>query len=39
MQVFPDGIFQKFEAQFCVRGDIQKILSDVPMVTYATVVQ
>ena len=28
---FPDGSFQKFKARFCVREDIQKRLSNVPM--------
>ena len=36
---FPDGSFQQFKAWFCVRWDIQKRLNDVPMNTYAPVVQ
>ena len=36
---FHDGSFIKFKAQFCVRGDIHKMLSDVPMNTYDTVVR
>ena len=35
----PDGTFRKFKARFCVRGDIQKRVSDEPMNTYAPVVQ
>ena len=38
-KLFTDGGFWKSKARFCVRGDIQKRLSDVPMNTYATVVQ
>ena len=36
---FLDGSFQKFKAWFCVRGDIQKRLSDVPINNCAPVVQ
>ena len=36
---FPDGSFRKFKAWLCVRGYIQKRVSDVPIYTYAPVVQ
>ena len=36
---FTDGSFRKFKARFCVRGDIQKRLSYVPMNTYDPMVQ
>ena len=35
----PDGSFRKHKARFCVRGDIQKRVSEEPMNTYAPVVQ
>ena len=38
-KLFPHGGFRKSKARYCVRGYIQKRLSDVPMNTYATVVQ
>ena len=36
---FTDGSFQKFKARFCVRGDIHKRVSGVPINTYTPVVQ
>ena len=36
---FPDGSFQKFKTRFCIRGDIQKRLSDMHMNNYDPVVQ
>ena len=36
---FIDGGIWKFKAQFCVRVDIQKRLSDVPINSYAPMVQ
>ena len=35
----PDWTIRKFKARYCVRGDIQKVLSPKPLNSYYTVLQ